>query len=297
MVVITAQDAADRLSPVFRGRKGRLLFNIAAQVTGIAKVNACHDRVDSKGIQPGPDFAKGILDDAGVDFRIGNPERLSTLPEGPFIVIANHFYGHLDGICLLDLIGHVRKETKVMVNEMLTWIQGLAPSFIAVNPTLATRTEASTTSINGVKNALLQIRSGGPLCLFPSGAVADLKPREHWTLSERDWQDAAIRLIRKAQVPIVPVRFFDRNSWFYYALGLIDYRVRFVRLFHELFNKRGTFPRVGIGETISVQEQAQYPDLQAFKDFLRRSVYDMPLPASFVKRSELWTSNQYKSSL
>jgi len=288
MVILTAQQAAERLSPVFQGRKGKLLFDLAAGVTGIAKVNALHDRVDRTGLPYGPPFAKGILDDVGIDFRIGNPERLDTLPKGPFIVVANHIYGHIDGICLVDLFGHPRPETKVMVNEMLTWIPGLAPSFIAVNPATAASKTVSDTSINGVKSALLQLRDGGPLCLFPAGAVADLKPREHWTLSERDWQDAAVRLIRKARVPVIPVRFFDRNSRFYYALGLLDYRVRFIRLFHEVFNKRGTCPRVGIGNAISVEEQEKYPDLQAFKAFLRSSVYDMPLPETFVKRSELW---------
>ena len=287
MVILTAQQAAERLSPVFQGRKGKLLFDLAAGVTGIAKVNALHDREDTVGVPYGPPFAKAILDDLGIDFRIGNAERLESLPEGPFIVIANHIYGHIDGICLVDLFGHQRPETKVMVNEMLTWIPGLAPSFIAVNPVTAASKGVSDTSINGVKSALLQLRDGGPLCLFPAGAVADLKPREHWTLSEREWQDAAIRLIRKARVPIVPVRFFDRNSRFYYALGRIDYRIRFVRLFHEMFNKHGQHPRMGIGEVISVQEQEKYTDLQAFKAFLRSSVYDMPLPESFVNRSEL----------
>ena len=288
MVVITQQQAADRLSPVFAGRKGKLLFNLAAGITGIDKVNDIHDRVDKAGTPWGPEFAKGILDGVGVDFRIGNPERLETLPEGAFVVIANHVYGHIDGICLLDVFGHVRPQAKVMVNEMLIWIHGLAPNFIAVNPALPGRSGASATSINGVRNALVQLRGGEPLCLFPSGAVADVKPRQHWILSERDWQDAAIRLIQKARVPVVPVRFFDRNSRFYYALGLIDYRLRFVRLFHELFNKRGTHPRMGIGPVISVEEQEQYTDMQAFKAFLRSSVYDMPLPENFVNRSELW---------
>ena len=288
MVVITQQQAAEQLSPVFAGRKGKMLFHLATRLTGIDKVNDIHDRVDKAGTPWGPAFAKGILDGVGVDFRIGNPERLETLPEGAFIVIANHVYGHLDGICLLDVFGHVRPDTKVMVNEMLIWIHGLSPNFIAVNPTVTERTGASATSINGVKNALLQLRSGEPLCLFPSGAVADVKPKEHWTLSERDWQDAAIRLIKKARVPVVPVRFFDRNTRFYYALGLIDYRLRFVRLFHELFNKPGTCPRMGIGPVISVEEQEKHTDLQEFKAFLRSSVYDMPLPESFTNRSELW---------
>ena len=287
MPVITAKDA-EALSPAFKGFRGRLWFRILLKVTGIDQVNAIHDRVEAAGVQPGPDFAKGILDDVGVDFSIGNPERLEQLPKGAFIIIANHFYGHLDGICLVDLIGHVRPETKVMVNDLLLWIKGLSPSFIGVNPATNGKDGASATSINGVKNALLQVRSGAPLCLFPSGAVADLKPREHWTLRERDWQDAAIRLIRKAHVPVIPVRFFDRNSRFYYILGLLEYRIRFLRLFHEITNKRGTNPRLAIGETISVEEQDKYADLQEYKAFLRNAVYETPLPNTFVKRSELW---------
>ncbi|MBR1570522.1 MAG: 1-acyl-sn-glycerol-3-phosphate acyltransferase [Bacteroidales bacterium] len=285
-MIITAEEAT-RLSPVFEGRKGRILFNLAMKFTGIDHANETHDRVEKSGVEFGPAFAKGILDDIEVDFLIGNSERLSTLPEGPFITISNHIYGHIDGICLVDIIGHQRPKAKVMVNEFLLWIKGLAPSFIAVNPTLTARTSATATSINGVKNALLQIRSGEPLCLFPSGAVADLKPREHWTLSEREWQDAAIKLIRKARVPVIPIRFFDHNSAFYYALGLIDYRVRFTRLFHEMYNKRGTHPRLGVGEIITVGQQDAVPE-DEFKAFLRKSVYDMPLPDHFIKRSELW---------
>lgn len=286
MLVITPEQAAD-LSPLFAGKRGRLLFKLALKATGIDHVNATHDRVGHAGIAPGPDFAKGILDDVGVDFRIGNAERLASLPDGPFIAISNHIYGHLDGIALVDVLGHVRPQVKVMVNEFLMWISGLAPNFISVNPTLKERTGATSTSINGVKSALLQLRSGEPLALFPSGAVADLKPREGWTLSERDWQDAAVKLIKKARVPVIPIRFFDRNSAFYYSLGLIDYRIRFVRLFHELYNKRGTHPRMGIGPVISVAEQDAVPEEQ-FKAFLRESVYQMPVPTSFTLRSQLW---------
>ena len=288
MPLITAQEAAEHISPVFRGKGGKILFDIVIRMSGISRVNAIHDRVEAAGIPYGPAFAKGILDDLGVDFRIGGAERLAALPEGPFIVVSNHVYGHLDGICLMDLFGHERLETKVMVNEMLMWIRGLAPNFIAVNPTTNTTKGISSTSISGMKSALLQLKEGGPLCIFPSGAVADLKPREHWTLRERDWQEVAVRLIRKARVPVIPVRFFDRNSWFYYGLEFIDYRLRFFRLFHELKNKRGTFPRVGIGEPVTLEEQDRFSDLKEYGDFLRSRVDGIPVPESFVKRSELW---------
>jgi putative hemolysin len=288
MAIITAKEAAENLSPVFDGKWGGILFTMAERLMGIDLINGTHDRIEQAGIPAGPDFAKAILDDIDIEFRIGNAHLLEHLPEGPFITVSNHIYGHIDGICLVDLIGHIRPKMKVMVNELLMWIRGLAPNFIAVNPKTDISSGLSATSINGVKNALLQIRSGEPLSLFPSGAVADLKPREHWTLKERDWQDASVRLIRKAHVPVIPIRFFDRNSWFYYGLQLIDYRIRFARLFHEMYNKRGSHPRVGIGRIITVEEQDRYTDLQEFKDFLRSSVDGMPEPQTYTNRSELW---------
>lgn len=286
MYAITPEQAANELSPIFKGRLGRLLYHVAMKVTGISRANQTHYNVAAAGIPEGPDFAKGILDDAGVEFRIGHAERLEHLPEGAFIVIANHIYGHIDGICLVDVLGHVRPKTKILVNEFLMWFKGLRPNFISVNPTTTER-NTTATSINGIKSALQQIREGEPLGIFPSGAVTDLRPSEGWILSERDWQDAAIRLIRKARVPVVPVRFFDHNSWFYYALGLIDYRVRFVRLFHEVYNKKGQYPRMGIGETIPAEKMEGLSE-DELKAFLRKSVYDMPMPETFTLRSELW---------
>lgn len=287
MPVITHEQAAEKLSPIFKGKRGKFLFDLGIRLTGIDKVNRIHDKICQEGIPYGPQFAHGIMEQIQVDFRIGNAYCLQNLPEGAFIAISNHVYGHLDGICLMDILGQFRPQIKVMVNEMLMWIYGLAPNFISVNPIVSAHREATSTSINGVKNALLQIRQGQPLAIFPSGAVADWKPGKGRGLIERDWQDAAVRLIRKAHVPVVPIRFADHNSWFYYALGLIDYRVRFARLFHELTNKRGTHPRMIIGPTIGVEQLDAVPDEQ-FKAFLRSSVYDLQEPEHYTLRSELW---------
>ena len=60
-----------------------------------------------------------------------------------------------------------------------------------------------------------------------------------------------------------------------------------MRLFHEVYNKRGTNPRVGIGPIISVEQQEAVPEAE-YKQFLRQSVYEMPVPEQFIKRSELW---------
>ena len=283
MPVVTLSDL-ERLSPAFRGKAGNALARLMLRLTGVGKVNDLYDRVAPL---EGPDFAHGILQDVGVDYQIGYAERLSALPEGPFLTVSNHIYGHLDGIMLVDLMGHLRPGFKVMVNELLGKIRMMRDNFIIVNPTGAERKAATSTSISGVREVLSNIRDGNPVGFFPSGAVSDLSVREGFRIRDREWQEAALKLIRKVHLPVVPIRFFDRNSDFYYALGLIDYRVRLLRLCHEVFNKAGKTVRMGIGQVISVRSQDEAGDLSAYGKMLRDAVYGMPLPERFVRRSEL----------
>ena len=162
-----------------------------------------------------------------------------------------------------------------MVNQILARIEPLEDSFIPVTPTGSSRTAPTAASVSGIKAALKHLRNGGGLGLFPSGAVSDLSLKER-CIRDREWQEAVVRLIMKAQVPVVPVRFFNGNSWLYYSLGLIDWRVRLLRLPAEVFNKKGSTMHIGIGPVISVEEQKRFgTDIRAFRDFLRERVYDM----------------------
>ena len=95
-MIFTPEVAAD-LFPFLRGKWGKLLYKPSLYLSGIYHVNQIHEAVERQGIAPGPDFAKGILDQMELEFLIGNPERLA-FPEGPFITISNHVYGHIDGI-------------------------------------------------------------------------------------------------------------------------------------------------------------------------------------------------------
>ena len=92
-------------------------------------------------------------------------------------------------------------------------------------------------------------------------------------MRDRQWQEPVLRLIRKLNVPVVPVHFLDRNSDFYYSLGLVDWRVRLLRLPSEVFNKKGKTARIAIGEIITPQKQDEFQDIASFGSFLRKSVY------------------------
>ncbi len=263
-------DELEKATPLFRGRCGNAFCRTLMRMLSIDKVNDLYER---NSLIKGPDFARAVLEEIGVEYEILNPEVLRHLPHGPFITISNHPYGHIDGVMLVDLFGHIRPDFKVMVNKFLGRIEALQDNFICVTPTGEERAVPTKDSLQGVKEALAHIRSGGVLGLFPSGAVSDLSVKDG-CIRDREWQEPVMRLIKKLNVPIVPVHFLDRNSNFYYSLGLVDWRLRLLRLVPEVFNKRGKRQRIAIGEIISPDIQAEFTDLARFSIFLRNKVYN-----------------------
>ena len=274
MPLITLNEL-EQASALFRGKCGNTLCRGLMRMLSIDKVNDLYDHNSSV---TGPDFAEAVLKDIGVEYEVLNKDVLKHLPDGAFITISNHPYGHIDGVMLVDLFGHMRPDFKVMVNKFLGRIENLRDNFICVTPTGTERTGPTKESIQGIKEAVAHIRSGGVLGLFPSGAVSDLSVKDR-CIRDREWQEPVIRLIKKMNVPVVTVHFLDRNSNFYYSLGLLDWRVRLLRLPAEVFNKRGKLTRIALGEIISPEELLKYEDIDELIDFLRNKVYTSTSPS------------------
>ena len=261
----------EQMSPLFRGRVGNVLARCAMRMLRIHRLNALYDRHCHL---RGPDFVQSALQELGIKYELlaATPEvltQINTLRQGtPFISISNHPYGSIDGVILAECFGRLCPDYKIMVNKVLERVDPLTDSFIFVTPHTANHDMPSRESILGMRRAFEHLRSGGALGLFPAGAVSNLCLRDG-SLRDREWQLPVIRLIAKAQVPILPVRFFGGNSLFYYLLGLIHWRIRLLRLPAELFNKEHSPICIGIGPLISVEEQQQYLATHTIEEFGR----------------------------
>ncbi len=277
MKVVEPQDF-EALSFLFRGDKGHRRAEFIMRMLSIDKVNNIYD---NSGKYSGAAFTSGLLDDLGVNYVVGNAERLCSLPEGAFITVSNHPYGGLDGIMSIDLFAAIRPDYKFMVNRILSMIRTLDDNFISVVPAGNKKTGVKAASIKGIRDTLNHLHNGHPAGFFPSGAVSDFSPGK-LRVRDRNWQASILHLIHSVRVPIIPVRFFDKNSAFFYILGLINWRIRLLRLPSEVFNKTLQEPRIGVGRLITVDEQKQFPDPVSLGAFLRKMVYEMPLPNSFV---------------
>lgn len=281
MGIIEAKDF-ESVSPFFRGERGHRRAGLFMKMFAIDKVNRLCDH--SIGYT-GAGFAARLLNDLGVDYLIGNAGRLEQLPEGAFITVSNHPYGGLDGIILIDLFAGIRPDYKFMVNRILSFVTAMRENFILVRPTGNKQNGISGTSINGIRGTMSRLQDGHPVGFFPSGAVSDFSLKD-MRVRDRKWQASILHLIHSARVPVLPVRFFDNNSAFFYFLGLINWRVRLLRMPSELFNKKGRVSRIGVGNMISAQEQERFTDTRSFGTFLRKAVYEMPEPHTYIRRSD-----------
>lgn len=238
----------------------------------VTDANVLHARHCDK---RGADFTDAILHDLGVTLQIENEERLHHLPEGAFVTVANHPFGAIDGLINISLFARYRPEYKVMVNRILTYIGAMQDNFIAVEP-VATE-QGKSVSMNGLRQAIQQVRNGNPIGFFPAGAVSNLK----WGLKteDREWQPNIMRLIKQFKKPVVPIHFYGRNSLSFYFLRSISWKLSSLCLATQLFNKRGKTIRVFIGETIEPEEYAHIESEHELGVFLREK--------SFALRNEM----------
>lgn len=287
---LLSKEDVRKLSPIFRGRFGNTLIKFAMWFTGMNKVNRIYDT--SKQYE-GVEFCHHLLEDVGVRIVVENLEVIDQFKDKAFITVSNHAYGHVDGISAIDVIGTRRPDYKMMVNYILGMIDTMAMHFIVVNPYQDGKL-AQKSSVEGVKQCIEHLKSGHPLGFFPAGAVSKTKK---WgfklEVEDREWQHTVTRLIQKAKVPVIPMYFSGQNSWFFNFLDLIDWRLRSLRLGHEVYNKKGKTIYIRLGEPIMPDEQAMYKDITEFGEFLKAKTYALSSLAGKDKSvsSIQWTGN------
>lgn len=257
-----------KVAPFFKGKEK--LVNKVLHWLSVDKANDFNSR--NMGL-PGHEFSHNLLTELNADIQISNSQVLDNMPDGPFITVSNHPFGALDGVTLIDIVGSRRPDFKVMVNMILNNIGGLNSSFIAVDALASNDPAKRAVSVKGITDAMRHVKQGHPLGFFPAGAVSKLG----WNLriQDREWQPSVIRIIQKLKVPVIPIYFHGHNSWIFILLGMIDWRLRTLRLPGEVFRKGNNKFRVSVGNVISPQEMAQYSTPEELGVFLKEQTYKL----------------------
>ncbi len=176
---------------------------------------------------------------------------------GPTIVVANHPFGALDAIVASELALTARPDTLVFGNAVLShpaqneWFLPLeilddSPASRQVN-------------LQSMKRALLHLRKGGCIVIFPAGEVE----RWRWSqlsIQEGVWTTHLARLVLKSGASILPLGFPGENPLWFHLPGAIHPTLRLLALPHAFLSRRGETVPVKVGPPISISNLPKNPD-------------------------------------
>lgn len=287
MSLVTSKDISKVLKLERLGILGDLTGWLVLQTLRISSINKIYEKHKEK---HDLEFLNAILNEVEIEFEIPE-EDLKRIPkDGAFITISNHPLGGIDGILLLKLIVEKRPDFKIIANFLLHRIEPLKKYVMPVNP-FEDRKDAQS-SLNGIKHALMHLKEGKPLGIFPAGEVSTVKNGQ--IVVDKPWEVGAIKLIKKANVPILPIYFHAKNSKLFYWLSSISDTLRTAKLPSELLTQKERVIKVRIGKPIYTKEQDKYEGLKEFHNFLRKKTYMLANP--FEKTGTLLNKDLLKLS-
>ena len=243
----------------------RIRRPMAGMLGRLADEDGFNRVLDRVGAAEGFDFVDRVLDVLGTSHRI-NPGDLENIPaEGPLLVVANHPLGMQDALAVLQVVGSVRRDVRVLGNDWLATVPQLGELLLPVD----VFGKGAASRLRGVYRAL---ERGEALIVFPAGEVSRVGPGG---VRDGRWSDGFARLSLRRKVPVLPVHVSARNSAMFYGLSMLARPLSTAMLPREAVapGKR----RIGfsIGALVSAEELAQRSDgspEQAAK-LMRRHVY------------------------
>ncbi|SDE48181.1 GNAT family N-acyltransferase [Cellulophaga baltica] len=266
MGLVTAKEVAKAINIDKYGFLGTFIGWVLMKVTRISSINKFYDTISHLEGQAYPD---AILKHFDIDFQIPEEDFKRLPKDGAFITISNHPLGAIDGIILIKLMMEYRPDFKIMTNFLLQRMEPLVPYIVPVNPFESHKKAKS--SLSGFKTALQHLRDGHPLSIFPAGEVSTLKDGK--LLVDRPWEEAALKLIKKAEVPVVPIYFHAKNSRLFYRLAKLNDVFRTAKIPSEVFTQKNRPIKVRIGQPIAVKVQKEQQSLEEYTELLRRKTY------------------------
>ena len=278
MGLVTAKEVAKAINADKYGLLGTFAGWLLMKALKISTINKIYDK--NKHLQD-VHFLNGILDELQIKFEIPEEDFKRLPKDGAYITISNHPLGGIDGILLLKLMLEKEPNFKIIANFLLHRIEPMKQYIMPVNP--FENHKGSKSSVIGIKETLRHLSDGKPLGMFPAGEVSTYKDGK--LVVDKTWEEGAIKVIRKAQVPVVPIYFHAKNSGFFYLLSKINDTLRTAKLPSEVFSQKNRVIKVRIGKPISVAEQNEHQTLEDYSEFLRRKTY--MLANSFNEESNI----------
>ena len=261
--------SADKIHPPLSIPGGTILTDTLLQIFEYSLLNKVYsESTDNDPVK----LINSLLDHLHIKIDIPDDDLKNIPSEGPFLAVSNHPFRGIDSMLLFKLLHEKRPDFKIMGSYLLWNIEPLKNIILPVN-TYETRNETRS-SFSGVRLSLEHLRKGHCLGIFPTA-----EDSRHWEapriILDREWKPTALKFIKFANVPVIPVYFHGTKSRITQIIRRINPILPESELPAELVNKRRPTIKMRIGAPISLKEQSEFSDPEQFGRYLRARVYSL----------------------
>jgi len=219
----------DRYPHWFHGRRARVVRPLLRGLQRWSRLDRAEAFLAEHGGLRGFDFVRAALAHLGATHHAA-PADIALIPaQGRLLVVANHPSGALDALALLDCVGRVRQDVRIVANDLLSMLDGLQPLLLPVRILGGT---PGASSLAAIEQALEREQC---VIVFPAGEVSRLGLRG---IADTRWRRGVVRFARRTGAPVLPVRIQTRNSALFYGASAVFKPAGTVLLAREMYTPR-----------------------------------------------------------
>ena len=255
------QRVRQRFPHWFRGKRAVIARPLLRGIGRWSRLDVVDTFLASNREVQGFEFVAAALQFLGTRYQV-DAAALARIPaHGRLLIVANHPSGALDAPALLDAVGKVRRDVRIVANDFLGAIPNLRAQLLPVR-ILGGRPSAD--SLRAVEAAL-----GRDECVivFPAGEVSRLGPRG---VRDTRWRRGFLRFARACDAPVLPVRIQARNSALFYGASALFKPAGTALLAREMFARRARMLSLQVGRARALPAGV---DADALLRELRRDLY------------------------
>lgn len=232
-----APQILNKVPKVFRGIFVKFLSKFLV-------INQINNFIEKNSIKQGIDFLDALFNHLNVKFDI-TQEDIGKIPsEGGVIIVSNHPLGGLDGLGLVKTVYSVRKDVKIVANDILMEIPNLRELFLPVD-LYSNSINKSRQQLKAIEDAITGEQA---VIFFPAGVVSRLS----WKgIKDKKWTSGVIKYSSKFNTPILPMFVKARNSLLFYVLSFLYDKIGTFMLPQELFRAKNSNFKIIVGDLIN----------------------------------------------
>ncbi|MBU8976686.1 lysophospholipid acyltransferase family protein [Lysobacter sp. MMG2] len=233
----------ERFPHWFRGRRASVARPLLRTIGRWSRFDQVEDFLHANGHLREFAFVGAALDHLQARYTC-EPGELERIPaKGRLLIVANHPSGALDALALLDAVGRVRRDVRIVANDLLSALDPLSGLLLPVR-ILGGRPSAQ--SLEAIDDAL---RADQCVIVFPAGEVARLGLRG---VTDGRWRRGFLRFARASGAPVLPVRIEARNSALFYGASALFKPAGTALLAREMFARRAHRIALRIGTPLQL---------------------------------------------